>query len=396
VSNKQFKKLNYFMLVLILVAPMLYKPLSLNGYNMLSSVVTLFLIILMGLCCLYHYWKFDKSNKFFIYGCVTITAFLLMVIISEHSLSFRYLILYYIFFLFYLIKYIKIDLTSLVKITNYTYLLFIFLSALTYFGIISINKINIFEYSFFNVDFKTFIGLYGSTANLDSYSLLVAVINFFFNKDTRYRRIIIAISIFVSFGTLRFTPILSLILAGIFSIYFYRNYLNKWKYKYDFIRNLIKVAVIFICINIFLIFGLLSYIDTMTETLGSFTSGRNKIWALMIEKYANFGLNPNVFLGYGTTSDFSVKPFGYFQPETINPHNNYLRYLIEYGIVFMSFSFFFILRKLYNMKKFSSLLILFFILLIANTNNEIFDIVTPVYLIWTFGVIYISENEEVI
>ncbi|WP_169331755.1 O-antigen ligase family protein [Gracilibacillus halophilus] len=295
--------------------------------------------------------------------------------------NFNYIYLVYFIGMIYLLSFQVVKLEVLLKITNRIYSLYVLLSFLLYLDIINLNgrELNNFHYNIFGYNFETFIGYYGSTASIDSISLFVALLNLLFNKG-KSRWLIVVITVIISIGTLRETPFVALILSLFF--------IQCIKYIGKFIKYFIPM---FIFIAFFIPYSIIQISNSASiikEFFVTITSARTPIWNQMLDIYINSNVYGKLF-GFGNTELFKITPFGkydiisgYQMIEVINPHNNYFTILIQYGL-FVFFGFLiFIIYKLRKIDDFKFLLIIFYILIIAITNNQIFTFHFPIYLIW--------------
>jgi hypothetical protein len=250
--------------------------------------------------------------------------------------------------------------------------LYLILSLLLYFSVFSweARELNIFNHYIFGRELATLIGFYGSTAHLDSYSFFIALLNLLFNKG-KSRWFYILIPLVASIGTFRFTPIVSFGFALTF---------------YIIVRLWGKWTIPFINIFLFSFFFIISWCYMHTEyyvLLREVTSGRSVIWALMLDIYYSTNDFIQKIFGYGETSSFAVNAFSsYFEKFVDNPHNNFLKFLLEYGWILYITIFYFITKSMLKIKETKSLLLIFFLLMASNTNAEIFDFKHPTFLLW--------------
>lgn len=375
------------MWVLIFVSPFFYMTFELIGYKKLNLLTILILILVIYLFIGLHHLNNKLGIKnWFVYSLIAVTIFVVLSILVNKDVSSRHLFLFYLLGIYYLVKELGIEKYLLLKITNYTYLIYLILSMLVYFSIIQwpTRELNIFSYEFLGLKLNTFIGYYGSTAHLDSYSLLIVILNLYFNRNYKEKIFISIIASIFTIGTFTMTPLLALVVAVMCSLIIIT------------FKNIKKITIplfTMVFILFFFIILQLSLLFNAIEFFGLATNGRNKIWIEMWKIYIQNDISLKWLLGYVNTEEFAVIPFGAHVGEYTNPHNNYLRYLIEYGVIFFATSSYFITKNVKNLKRFSSLLLAFFLLMIGNTNNEIFDLVNPIYLIW-FLVLISNKNEK--
>jgi len=233
------------------------------------------------------------------------------------------------------------------------------------------RELNIFEVSYNILGIKTFIGLLGSTASIDSYATIMIFINLYFNRG-KSKWYLIFISIIAALLTFRTTPFLVF-----FGPYIIVKFIDLFKKKQ---------VIVFIVIGIIFLGFALPYIiyqitgnDHYIIALNLLLTGRATLWNSMIEKYLSYPF-AELLTGFGDTINFEVFVWGRF---TANPHNMYLKLLIVYGIIL--FIGFYILVSLKFKKNTSTqLLILFAILLAGVGNSNIFSFMNLPMNIWFF------------
>jgi hypothetical protein len=365
-----------FLLILINLAPLLYVPLELLGFHyqsvFLITFITIITLVYAGLIIL----KESKFTYLEIYLIFVVLNIILFKIVIYKDVSYNLLYLLYAISIYYVVKTRLWDINLLLRITNYVYVLYIFLSLLVYFKIIEWKRVlNIFYFDINGFTFKTFIGFYGSTADLDSYSFLIAMLNFFFNKNPKSKVFFVLIGILMSVGTLTATPIVSLFIALFFIL---------------LIKLFSKKIIPIITFSLFMCFGIIVLVIDiinsykLTTWLGLLTNGRSMIWKEMLLLYNQYDMPLKKIFGFGNTDLFIIKPFGEWGVITSNPHNSFLRIAIEFGLIVFSFLYSFITKKLMALKNYNFLLICLFILTVAITNSEIFTFKNPVYILWLY------------
>lgn len=259
-------------------------------------------------------------GKYFFF-LVTLLLFLIFYGLSIH----QQINLYPIFLLtlistFYLLNNSIIESTLLLRITNVTFLIYLFCSLLLYFKIIPQHEnLNIFDFYIEGLQIKTFIGLYGGTASIDSYAMIVGLLNLLFGRGRKkYSMAVLAIA--SSVATLRFTPYLIIILPLFF------------------LKITRKLPVIFqriVLILFFISFLFPLLIETLFDNylvnlfINRALNGRAFLWMDFVELYNNSSLQYKLF-GFGGLDDFVVSTWNF---ETNNPHNIFLAILINYGII---------------------------------------------------------------
>lgn len=320
--------------------------------------------------------------------------YLLLIVlmgVMSGGLSMSYLMLFFTVTLFCFSCYAHLGIERLLLVTNVIYAVYLFLSVLLYFEFLPPSKeLNMFEYdapSFLGGSFRTFVGFYGSTATVDSYSIIVALINLLFNKSAFWRWVFFLLGLCAAAATLRFTPFVALGGAIVISICigFIKN---------QFVRNYIIIGLTIMCflsplifLALFGIFGLDSLV-----TLDAITSGRASIWVAMLPNFFVSQPMVNILLG-SVNIDSTAVDLGFSDGHLVgNPHNNYLSFLLRYGFVgwlalLIAFS-----KVLCRLTKTSYLLVATLLMLTAVTNSETFGIYFPIYLIW-IGTLYAASNK---
>ncbi|TLS35161.1 O-antigen ligase family protein [Pseudalkalibacillus caeni] len=376
---------NKFLYILFL-APLFIMSFGINGYyfytDILLLVMNVGIMLFVSMNLILNNTKKYSGSFFYLY-IITIGSLVINILITE-TINNDFFYLIFALNIYFLISNFKIDKDKLLKITNTTYLIYLALSFLLYFSVITINgrSLNIFDEIIFGYSIKTFIGYYGSTAHLDSYSMFIALLNLFFNKNRLSKLFFVVLALIACFGTLRFTPIVSLGYGIIFLL---------------IVQILGKYTVPLINVIIFMFFYLVVIFYTHSDVqyhsyFFSATSGRNVIWSLMLDVYNNIHSITQKSLGFGTTEPFTVDAFGAYETQlTNNPHNNYLRFIFEYGVISFIGVFIFFTKRMMEIKKKSILLIIFFVLMASNTNSEIFSFFHPTFLIW---ILFFFKNPE--
>lgn len=284
-------------------------------------------------------------------------------------------------------KYFKISTIDLVKFLNITYILYFILSLLTYFDFIISYPENVrsFTRDFGIIIFDSLKGLEGSTANIDSYSAIILLVNIFLNKQNT-KIFFIAISLFALLWTTRFTPLVAVTLS--ISIFF-------------IVRNK-HIALLFLSL-IFIGFFTAVYIEIFNpddtffindisnkELFHTATHGRTHIWSeQFINIYENFNIYDTLF---GNSKYAEVEIF-WSNGFTSNPHNSFLYLFFEGGLITILMISYFIIMifKTFDRNTFP---IIYIIFISASTNGTIFYVANPIYLILLIYLThYYGENE---
>jgi hypothetical protein len=374
-----------FLIYFILLTPYIYMPFRINNQYNYSNLFMLGLLAVLYSFILWHQLKTRKINIFFFWFSLILINIITLNTLYYNNFFFKFTNILYFIALFYIIRNFGINRDILIKCTNSSYILYLFLSSLVYFSIIewSNRELNIFEFNILGYKFRTFIGFYGSTAHLDSYSLFIALINYFYN-NSRWKYFFVFIGIFFSVGTLRFTPFYSLIIAIIITIII--KFLDKKSSVFFFFFIYFSF---FIAVKIIQITG--NY--NLELILTDITHGRVLIWKDMLYIYESSNNFVSKTLGLDINL-FYVSPFGPLVGEFNNPHNSYLRVLIEYGILIFVILFVFISFFLLKIKQTYHFIVCFYILTVGVTNNEVIDTVYPAFILWFLFLVYESEKVE--
>ena len=334
-----------------------------------TSIVSLLLVYLLVAQNSLQRFKVKPWIFYTVYCVASITIFLIFL---QSIINTYHVYLLFVTGLFILFNQYHISRKSLLRITNISFLIYLFFSILLYLGIIKIGReLNIFDVSYNILGIKTFIGLLGSTASIDSYATIMIFINLYFNKG-KSKWYLIFISIIAALLTFRTTPFL--VFLGPYIIVKFIDLFKK------------KQVIVFIVIGvIFLGFSLPYIIYQITGNehyiiaLNLLLTGRATLWNLMIEKYLSYPF-PELLTGFGDTINFEVFVWGRF---TANPHNMYLKLLIVYGII-LFIGFYILISLKFKKNTSKQLLILFAILLAGIGNSNIFSFMNLPMNLWFF------------
>lgn len=291
---------------------------------------------------------------------------------------------FYIFatLLFLLFTKIKVSHLQFMNIFNISYLIYLSLSIGVFMEIIPLNRdLNLFELDLLDLNVKTFIGFYGSTAAIDAYSAICVVLNIvFYEARARARLLIIVAALSAMILTFRSSPYLVLI-APIICIYFTRLVSHK-------ISIPILNTIIFGSFCIPLIFHQIFDNDQLDLIINIGTTGRAQLWNEILELFGDAKLNDQL-LGFGNTDSFEVFVWNDYHS---NPHNSYFRVLLENGLIIYVISWItltFMMIHLPNKK----LIVIYAILIsgISNTNVFTFMNLPVVFLL----IYYMNDKETV-
>lgn len=308
--------------------------------------------------------------------------FFLVILFLSFALSFLftrdYLLITLTSIILYIYYFQRVNFknTEFVNIINIFYLSYLFISILAYFGIISYPRTTTAEIIGFKetlLGIKGLVGFTGSTAHLDSFSVLISFLNLIFYKNKK-NLILICISILGALATGSMTSIVLLIVIFL---------------SYLLVRNSVVAASIMLAytiIYLLILFALSlnTHIYIFGEDLYSFmniaTHGRSVIWEKMwIKMITNYEWY-NYVLGLKDFDTVMQVPIWWSTGLTSNPHNSLLN-------IFFRFPFFFILGYIYFiftvLKYFNyKLFCIVIIILVASLSNvEIIGIQNPIYFI---------------
>jgi hypothetical protein len=337
-----------------------------------TSLISVFFVYFLVLQKSVISFKISSWIFYAIYIIISITFFL---IFYQSLINTYHVYLIFATGLYVLFNQYHISRKSLLHITNISFFIYLFFSILLYLGYIQIGReLNIFEVSYNFLGIKTFIGLFGSTASIDSYATIIIFINLYYNKG-KSKWLIIFIAGLAALLTFRSTPYL--VFFGPFIIV---------KTLDLFRRN--QILLFLSVAGIFLIGFIPSALQYITGDekyvlfLDLLLTGRASLWILMLEKYFTYPVF-DLLMGFGDTIYMEVFVWGKL---TANPHNMYLKLLIVYGVFLFIGSIFLISLK-FKKNTFSQLIILFAILLAGVGNSNIFSFMNVPLTIWFIALI---------
>ena len=358
--------------------------------------VMYYLFSLVGLLAILFVIGFTKSKEFFRFNTLDAIFLATISILMSASLLLRFEPMGMILFLLFLsiviyFKVIKLSVTRLLRVINITYLLYLILSIISYSGIFLSQEgslINSFFIDYGFISFETLYGLEGSTASIDSYSMLVLLLNIFLNRGLM-KYLIILITLIVVLWTARLTPIVMFF----FSIG-----------SYFVIRN--RFIATFILTSIFIAFFTFTFIELYfpyddffvknvpnSILLHITTHGRTFIWA---EQFKSISDNFHVIdylIGNYKYAEVSI-PWGADGPYS-NSHNSFFHLFFRTGVTAIIMVLFFIKKVFYNFDR-RTFPVIFGIFLSATTNGTIFYVGNPVFLLILIYLTYFYKDYNII
>lgn len=282
---------------------------------------------------------------------------------------------------------------QLLAVSNAVFAVYLALSVLVYVEAIPLaRELALFEYGDLLVlgfPFRTFIGFYGSTAAIDAYALFIAAINFLYGRGWK-RWLFTTLGIVASAATLRYTPLVALVLALVAT--------GGWRSMGPGVaRKVVAALLVLSC------FGSAVVVVAAIEWAGSdamdtfalLTSGRSPIWIGMLSAFSA-DANPwvAVWLGTGTHEVYAVD-LGFSHGNWIsNPHNNYLEFLLKYGIVGWSLLLVFAVLVFSSISHAANFFLAAFVILSGVTNLHTFGFYFPLYLLWLGWSSFVAREER--
>lgn len=262
-------------------------------------------------------------------------------------------------------EYSKLELISFI---NETYLIYLFLSVLVSFKIISPGlmgidaPINQFTINLGPLSWNTLIGFSGTTAGIDAYSVLVFLLNFFYKQS----RVIVFLSLIAIFLAARFTPLAMIIVPPLVLMVK---------------ANRVMLTLFILLVGISFAIPYITSFNSVTDALYfAITSGRSVIWNNYIDLYKTYDLT-TILLGY-RSNDFPKVVASYWIGLIESPHSSYLRILTTNGIIIYSMFLGFLYKKLKdNINHRKNIFVLTSIIIAGITNENIFYNHNPIYII---------------
>lgn len=347
-------------------------------------VVVLTLMPLVGMASLGRNIRLQPLvvKSLFVAAC-----YIAVALVTTRYFSMAYPEFLFIFLVFGFSLMAKVPLGRLLAVTNATFLSYLALSLLLYVDVIKLEReLAFFEYGdflFFGSPFRTFIGFYGSTAAIDAYGIFFAIINLVYNRSKVWRWVFVVIGILSSAATLRYTPLVSLALALVATAGWKAVPKRGMRSVYVFLTVLLTFSTAVIVAAIIDSVG-----PEAMDALTLATSGRAPIWVEMLKLFFADGNSWRaVVFGSGSDAAYSVD-FGFSHGALVaNPHNNYLSFLLKYGVAGWMVLLGFFSIVLSRIKVSSDYFIAIFVLLSGVTNLHTFGFNFPIYVFW-FGAFY--------
>lgn len=368
-SIKKFFSIKKFRNLLPLTILFLFSSLNIMFDNgkilelgvILFMISSIYLILFKGLRI-----KDIFSIELIIVNIYILTSFFVGYKNSSFSII---LILFLLHCLFVSIDY---DEDSIVDFVNYTFLFFLIISILVYFEIIHINReFNIFDVSFFGDNIKTFIGIGGSTSQIDSYGGFVFLFNLLINRR-KYKFIWASLGFASMLLTFRMTPLIALLAVGLYYILTFKS------------PKLRKITFLLVSFLSSISFIIPYYINKSNFNFTEMTHARDIIWNLYIDIIKDFRINEFLF----GIRDIPETYVSWSALPNKNPHSSFLTYLLYYGVVIFIIYMFFIIKKFLNIRNYKYQIILIFIFIVCITNGSILSLDNPIYIIIIYYMMY--------
>lgn len=266
---------------------------------------------------------------------------------------------------------------------NSTYLIYIFLSILVSFQLIPAGfdsgheELNQFDAVIGESEIKTLVGFGGSTADIDSYSVIVCLYNILFNPQQKYRLMMSVIAGLAALVTLRFTPLLSALIA-LFIVLGNLRYMQLSRTVYI---GLLSVS-----------FLVLFAFPQIEDLLFLVTHGRSEIWSIYINIMGEDSFDKFLF-GY-RQAHLPPIAVGVYQEEFSNAHSSFLRIFLHWGIFVYIFFMFFLLHLYFKTNSKKIIYMQSVIFTAAITNMNIFWNDNPIYFTILFYISYCYMKQE--
>ena len=288
-------------------------------------------------------------------------------------------------FMLWIFRDASLSVDRFLKFVNLTYVLFVFLSYLVYFHIIlpgfrpTLEGVNQFNETFSGIHVKTLIGFSGSTADIDSYSMLVFLLNLLFLRERKYSFLIMALALANTLWTLRLTPLVMLLSAVLFVVLPTRQ--NKAKL-------IALLTILFLVPFAPEILRALDYRNYYAFFI--MTHGRYGIWEQYGDMVSRLDL-AHILLGMRDTVLPDIRVFG----STIwqnNPHSSYLRIFLSSGLLVYLFFYGVMYGRMKNITDKKTLIIAISILVAALSNVNVFFNSNPIFL---FTFLYFTSSVSI-
>lgn len=310
--------------------------------------------------------RFDSVHVGFLAVCLATIFF--AVIINQNFPS-AYFFLIFLAVMLLLMDEANLSVDTLVKVTNITYLIYLFFSILVYVKMlpapVDLEKRGAADLLFFSM--RPFVGFFGSTAHIDSYSTVVVFINWLYSTNPRVKYTMSLLAGLAALLTFRSTPLL--ILVGAVSSGWIASkvrFLNFWIVTLLFGSFLMPFVVYYLFKN-----------ELYLIVLDWLLTGRASLWvdiALLYQKEPFY----NQLVGFGVSEIFTVYSWGV---EKANPHSLFFNTLIVYGIPVFLFLFVMVWRRLRNLPMKEKILLIA-ILLSGVGNSYIIGFTNLPFTLW--------------
>ncbi len=275
---------------------------------------------------------------------------------------------------------------------NITYLFYLSLSILVSFHIIPAgfdpghDILNQFDALLGESELKTLVGFGGSTADIDSYSVVVCLYNILLNSNFKYKVWMSIISGLAVILTFRFTPLLSAIFALFIVLSKNKRYLQLSRTIY---LTLISMS--------FLVLLAFSHID---DLLFLVTHGRSEIWSIYVNIMWKDTFDKFLF-GY-REAHLPLISVSIWQEEFSNAHSSFLRIFMHWGIFVYVVFILYLLHLYFKTNNRKIIYLQSVIFTAAITNMNIFWNDNPIYFFILFYISYcylkgeqIEQEEQV-
>lgn len=314
--------------------------------------------------------------------CCVLAAPLILMPVEKHNIYIRLFTLQ-LLVLIYLFSEFKLSVSTFSKCINIAYLLYFALSVINWLDIVSLvphGSENSFLIKLGGMTVETLFGVGGSTADIDSYSGLILIWNFFVNKKGRYRFLMIAVSAFAMLMTFRMTPLVALLVAFLSYLVVFNRFLA--------LLAVLVPALVFAAVLLLLHFEPSASVPFITPSMDWYTlmwkatHARSSIWIGQIYYYlTEFNLSDFVLgpLDERMTVEF-IDGDGRVHSESYNPHSTYLAMLFRSTVIFALFYLLFLVAVARRSRK-STFPVIFFISIVAYTNAGILGVQNPTYLL---------------
>lgn len=270
------------------------------------------------------------------------------------------------------------EIKDFIVFINITYVIYSLLSYLVYFGVIiagfshtdlnQFDRVNIGMFDYI-LPFNTLIGFEGSTAGIDSYSMIIVLINLIYFKDIKHPIAMIIIASLNIVLAARLTPFFLLLIAILYTV------IPTAKKK---IFVSVVVSIFFFSPFIHLLFIKLGIGNSLFYDL--LTHGRAGIW----EKYYNILYNAdisNVFFGFNSHRP----PTTYIANRAnVNPHSSFLRLILSLGIPLYLILWSYFIHSINKISYHKSTILILAVFTAGITNVNIIYNQNPIWLFILF------------